>query len=1372
MPKTRFEKGQFLYEGPHATGNLKRENIRLWLDLSANINDRSDFSGEIAQIKYELVGESSEESFGDNTYNIARFDNSENKNALVQYSSSNNPLKFNDGTNDLPFSISFLFNRSSQFSGSSSTYFFAKGDNSFLSFVNNSGVITFYIMDDGSNYLRVINAQIPNFTEDTWYHLVFTYDGSKSGTGINVYADGNNIGGTKSVVGTYLGMANTTDELYVGASASGTTEFDGYMAEFTIFDKELTQEEISDLYFYLYNFVSFSLFSSGNINNPVRVLLKEEDSRSGKLPTKLRFGTYDRKGSESINYNDNNTVRYGNRIYDSFKFKNNSSNTDNIEPNNNIWSFSPGITIRREEKKTSPDFNDGVLIFSGEPDNEGRWIQTKEKVRNPTLTFEILQGPYQSNSDKLNLSQGEASDVLKIQASEDGATWEDIPIKDRNVVNSNFLNGNSYFTPTLGNRRLNLNIDGKIKKRKEKRLATFVKLDVSDFNMQDKDYYIRIIQDSVSDNRKSVWGIEYINIISRNDSIEYPLLARQDLESFSLSLTGAIASPNILSDLFATGSSVKNLTDHAVSFDSFEESILFFNDNRSIDDNGDKFYDEGVDNDLYPGFNSSLKSKDVIEIDLSTTTPEPFGLNNKFLENSIPSQPSPPGSIYDTSGDGYNFMVFWNKDLKKWEKVGDPVTHNNFSDYSTEKIPGRILTSSCVGFAPFQSFLANSGSMIGNPLTSTKINIEDVVDKSLLTVSNKMTTAFNFPYGVQYNATSSQTIKARELGINKPFLLEKTELIFNATFNFADWDTSSGGSEDKAFPYSLRVGRPQPGAESLSRSALVTAIVPTFFIARQFKSSYDRSVKLKFIEEPDKNDDISYNIKVPSVHSDRYVDTSRELITYDQIAIFNSSSSEDPQGLGYVQLYKNNELMSLEEISDLYDFNNNVLKYNNTNVQESISGNFKISSPVKKSNNILGTTQYFEVKGEKSGLQNFGGVVLENENKVNFSSNRKIVNNVSSYNLSSVGKLPGRNAGANLIDVQAASFNKQDLTAPYLILPDDDIILGWQYPVPRSLLFGMPALDYAPNKFYEMILEGKSKLKLYGSLVKKGKEYHEGLNQNLTTESVHEIVGDDAILDQFQIATVGELTGSWITGITTAVESDYSGETAVFGSLIFPKFIKNTEPFKRIGGLVVDILAGLPQVLNQSVVSNGIFTKNSFNIVLSDTNRVYQDCYYLTTEEVQNRPANVFNDVFFVQQEYGILPSIKATALETTTGTEKFYGINPNYQFSSTHFGHVADIIQQGRDGKFVDDPSTSKDDIVTSSPVSVKFVKGAYIDEDLSFRKFTLFDVEKIDGTSEKEFQSSNLSLAAASVSAFYDDGLARNRAYNIDWIIFKGDS
>lgn len=116
------------------------------------------------------------------------------------------------------------------------------------------------------------------------------------------------------------------------------------------------------------------------------------------------------------------------------------------------------------------------------------------------------------------------------------------------------------------------------------------------------------------------------------------------------------------------------------------------------------------------------------------------------------------------------------------------------------------------------------------------------------------------------------------------------------------------------------------------------------------------------------------------------------------------------------------------------------------------------------------------------------------------------------------GQSTGRDLTASVSGLNAAPAALSDgviftpnlspfIINPYILLPTDKLIFGWQAP-----------LEYGAGTFFtQMTLSpGKGKLTLYGSQIRDGVEFHDTLNQLLVTKNVHEdLHTDNPVLDQF-----------------------------------------------------------------------------------------------------------------------------------------------------------------------------------------------------------------------------------------------------------------
>ena len=184
--------------------------------------------------------------------------------------SDQDAFSFTDGSTDKPFSMSVW-----AFVGDISTDngpFLTKADFSGPSnateyiFKQANGKLQMFMYDttksqSGHSIRSIANAT--SLTNNTWHHVVMTYDGSDSQNGITLYTDGSETAATKTTTQTvvdgspvvYENMHNTTVPLIIGATKDGVEPtlnanrvFEDKLADICVFDKELSAAEVTEIY--------------------------------------------------------------------------------------------------------------------------------------------------------------------------------------------------------------------------------------------------------------------------------------------------------------------------------------------------------------------------------------------------------------------------------------------------------------------------------------------------------------------------------------------------------------------------------------------------------------------------------------------------------------------------------------------------------------------------------------------------------------------------------------------------------------------------------------------------------------------------------------------------------------------------------------------------------------------------------------------------------------------------------------------------------------------------------------------------------------------------------------------------------------------
>ena len=105
-------------------------------------------------------------------------------------------------------------------------------------------------------------------------------------------------------------------------------------------------------------------------------------------------------------------------------------------------------------------------------------------------------------------------------------------------------------------------------------------------------------------------------------------------------------------------------------------------------------------------------------------------------------------------------------------------------------------------------------------------------------------------------------------------------------------------------------------------------------------------------------------------------------------------------------------------------------------------------------------------------------------------------------------------------DFRIKAKKAHHVNSPYLLLPTDNLIIGWQNHTAIGTFTGSMAteenVDYLKNV----------KITMYGSLISDDKETHHTLDQVLTTNEIHEAIYGEPVVDQFDVEPMLMLSGS------------------------------------------------------------------------------------------------------------------------------------------------------------------------------------------------------------------------------------------------------
>jgi len=872
---------------------------------------------------------------------------------------------------------------------------------------------------------------------------------------------------------------------------------------------------------------------SGFLNIPARLILKERDNSTGSYPSVLRLGDKDRKGTYNLQFDDTYTINFGRRIQDKFELK----DSDKVDGklgytkviNQKLWSHTRNLEIRKESFVSTDGSTaaDGALVFVGAGDSEGRWLRTREKIKNPTVTAEVIYGPYNETRSILGDGLGlkspgtTAARGLKVQVSASGTagTWTTVKTLTGDLA--------TLIAVSSTVSRADFDLDNNRRKRVK------IKLSPQDFSsMGSQDFYLRFIQESVTSPFQAEWALGYINIDYHNEQVRYPLQIDASSRVGQKIATGAIANAHTLPTLTGYGRSVPGISDVHLRFTPGEE-VSPFEDARINTVAEDLFFRQGSTPEVLPNFSAPLWSKTQIVVDLSPNTQTTFGLTSKCsIDNPGDSSVSQQnrGTYNETDNTiKQQLMVYWNKDLKRWEKIAQGVSGNAAASTDDSSFFD-MISSGALGFSSVGMVSTGSDHLIEN---------QAVVSSDALSSYVRPTSTFGFPYAGKYEATSSQVIKARDIGIEKPFLLEKCSLQFNSAFEFASINYDSGSRA-----YSLVAGVSNTNPSGRTNLDNQKVFIPTFFILRQHHDNFNKEITYysgsSVIEEFKKTITIPDSVHLSTDNtaaSLTTVENARELITYGQVTLFVSGTknqaSSATEGYG-----TQNAQINLDEILSrglARDLTVDVLSLNGqTNFDSStsgqlasITGSFAVNFPSRVSN-VLPVGSQVILKLYSGSV---GGLYLNNSAGGRSygaleSSARAIVNGTPTLQSSDSYYYYSPSAVSDPVEVSSNTAQTNDLYSPFIILPEDDLVFGWQYPMTDKILRAAPGKS--DGRLNSMSLFGNSKLVLYGSQLREGKEFHEGLNQNLLSDNLHEIIGSESTVDQFEISRAMEYEGSYL----------------------------------------------------------------------------------------------------------------------------------------------------------------------------------------------------------------------------------------------------
>ena len=1063
---------------------------------------------------------------------------------------------------------------------------------------------------------------------------------------------------------------------------------------------------------------------SGYINLSPKIMKKIKDEKSNNLSVIDRTGDRsDRRVKERLPYNDQHSLVFGKRITDEFKkgeFKFITSNTTRRDktfgipsfgsvPNTSLWLTVDGL-IKREQKTgiNGDQLYDSALSFQN-----GGSIATVDKVNNAIMYYDLILGPHNQKSGYMNLSSPlNAGSSISISISTDNGSSYTV-VKTHTVLGSDddfFRNFYSSTTDILSSST-------------HKFRRTF-KIDFNDIDSKGLPYQIKF---STSD---KCWGIGKIDIMSSNENVRYPLLINHN------SIIGAkidsefIATPHTRSDLTATARSVSGISDTYLHFeDTLTQNITPYNDSIQVPFAGNNFFDLGTDNSILPSFSSPLKDKTLFTLVLNSSTETDIGLTNTFGGIDEIGGGGKAYNIVNQFNLGHKVNAAWNDETKSWQAltwgfrplVLATQATQNFSVYNK------------VAFSSIDTIATASG------VTPT---IHDQLDKNVLSSYAQPVSSFGFPVHSSFSlpgANKGGLIKLSDY-ITKPFALEKIVVEFDARFEFAG--SNSESASNARIGHRIQYTSSSIGKESERVSDNHAVLIPSFYLLN-VKENSSTLFSTNMIVDDTNRFEFTGSIENSADYNTEGRDfTSCELISYGQMTMFMSGASNTK-----IDLQKAlDEGLERDALYDIRTLNGQTGDGWITSGIDPVTSSFKIEFPVRN----MPKTEYTSRTYYKDTTGNFFGVFSankaggrsttlltgssldKNQAGIQVNSARGLINNFSAVSdknkVSYLINDSNENEQPRLI--KSSGFlleNDETSISPYILLPKDKLSLNFSYPVPSRGIFAQPGST--DQRFNKMTLYGTTKVHLYGSCIKEGKEFHENMNQALTTVEISEPIGCESVVDQFNISSKDEYYKTFVDRDPFYIEKVGSNGFAQMFSIknvgmaekhlrsnIEPNFYKNA--IKRVGyanGSLVNRWANYQiaatRCTDQGIIVNVPFIGDYIDPriqpltgslgSITSTNHGNRKTFTFPMIEVYNNHRRYQDE----GQNTDILPIGKN---QTLISREK-------YVFRHDHFGYASDLIETAKDSKcklddvnskFLNqDYNSEKDIMIVSSPVSAVFV-------------------------------------------------------------------
>jgi len=627
----------------------------------------------------------------------------------------------------------------------------------------------------------------------------------------------------------------------------------------------------------------------------------------------------------------------------------------------------------------------------------------------------------------------------------------------------------------------------------------------------------------------------------------------------------------------------------AGGFTPFDESRIYLERTQ--------FYMTGTRIDVLPGFNSPLKDKIQIKIDIGAKSPAMMsrymyrGLTNDMgrADVSVPA-------FYQQNYTGFRYFNFENSE---WERIGlrDPGTGAAYNPTMWHQVtsepkfwkPGKLGPK-------FKTYQFAMSSQLGYMAK----DYDDLYDWGYRGIGSP-TSSGAAPYSGSYHATGSQLLSMSDY-INHPFLLEKAVLEIPILYKRKAGNRGivSGGGKSSAAKVDLanrdidnfvffiyRQENPEVANASLidspsfcsgSKRFIVMSGSMSFYNSRVFNSTIRTSISGGLPHSPA----FSYDFDIPVSQSKGAMTTN-----YPTSQFQNTIRVEMTPGVPSAYRSGGSRFPVRESSTAASSTTPTIL------IQDFWAGGTTFPKP-----STVGMTT-FPAQGEQNSSYNVSDIRVTEQlawgncfhgaynSQTVTASSRDFISEFDFYdfrpsrsptglgNLSPSYMTPFYPANAEVATSLGTSVSKNvptSIRSPYLLFPEDKLVFGMDAGIsmiPAGI--GTDSNNYfssdiaaspmhsqgqarndeigcAMSSSFMKIKVGAASLTLYGSLIKENQEKLFQLNQNLTSDAIHEDMHySNTVLDQFQIEPRYSYSGSYIDNCVAGNIGRETGLPDLFG---------------------------------------------------------------------------------------------------------------------------------------------------------------------------------------------------------------------------------